>query len=176
MKKAIIAGLALAALAFASVGPAVAGTVDSAYISPPENTGNPTILATVIAKETSHIGHSACTCCSCTTAAFEKKSAITTAKLPAPPNAKPGVVIYGSTELAYGMRDGKAGLVASIGESQGTVAILISTATMADANSLRPGGVALGKLDATSGNSNAPQLLAGTASLTCAPLGITFKI
>lgn len=195
MKKLLIAGLALATLAIANVGTAVAGTVNSAYISPPENSSPPAtnLLATTTADKMKAAPHSSvCTCCNCAMATVEDtakaKSAITTANLPAPPHAKPGVVIYDSTALVYNMRDGKVGgLVASFGESQGTAAILISTATMADANSLRPGGVALGKLgdgettaggklDATSGNSNVPQLLAGTASLTCGAPGITFKI
>jgi hypothetical protein len=167
MKKAIIAGLTLTALAFASVGPAVAGTVDSAYISPPEKMGNPTTLraTTATAKETNHIGHSACTCCSCTTAVLEKKSAFEMVVAPAQTMAKPGVITY-DTALTTSFRVDKA-------KGAGDDIYLI---TMADHSSMRPGGVALGKLDATSGNSNAPQLLAGTASLTCAPPGITLKI
>lgn len=193
MKKLLCIGLALTALAAANAGSAVAaGTADSAYISPHESSTATTLLATTTADKMKATPHSSvCTCCNCATATIKDnakvKSLTTTANLPAPPHAKPGVVIYDSTALAYGMRDGKVGLVASLGEAQGATAILISTATTADANSPRPGGVALGKLgdgettaggklDATSGNSNAPQLLAGTTSLTCAPPGITFKV
>ncbi len=197
MKKLLCIGLALTALATANVGTATAaGTADSAYISPPESSSSTatTLLTTTNADKMKATPHSSvCTCCNCATATIEDnakvKSLTTTANLPAPPHAKPGVVIYDSTALAYGMRDGKGGgLVASFGgDSQGTAAILISTATMADANSLRPGGVALGKLGdgettaggtirATSVDSKAPQLLAGAASLTCAPQDIVFKV
>jgi hypothetical protein len=197
MKRLLCVGLALTALATANVGTATASsTADSAYTVPPENSSPPAtnMLATTTADKMKSTPHSSvCTCCNCAMATIEDtakvKSAITTANLPAPPYAKPGVVIYDSTVIAYGMREGKVGvgLVASFGESQGGMASLISTAVTADANSLRPGGVALGKLgdgettaggtnSATSGNSNAPQLLAGVASLTCAPPGITFKV
>lgn len=195
MKKLLCIGLALTALAAANVGSAVAaGTVDSAYIASSENSSPPatTLPATTTADKMKAAPHSSvCTFCNCATATVhdsaQGKSATTMTKLPAMPDAKPGVVIYDSPALAYGMRDGKVDLVASFGESQGTAAILISTATTAEANSLRPGGVALGKLgdgettaggtiSATSGNSNAPQLLAGMASLTCALPGITFKV
>ncbi len=168
MKKLLCTGLALAALTFASTGIAVAGTVDSAYknSSPPATT----LLATTTADKMKVAPHSStCTCCNCATAMLEKKSVLdTTAYMTAPPDAKPGVISLDTTYLR--IDNGKVGGPgASFSESQGTVTILISTAGDGETT-------AGGTISATSGNSNAPQLLAGMASLTCALPGITFKV